>query len=161
MTEVADGDRIIANGGSMERQDVRENKIDGNETADARVPMDEALFLRIKAAFEKRGGIIESGDNIDRHLDSMGAEAATFDESTIIIKRGIPTASTLFEELIHTAQYRKGIVSTENKDVLELEAKRKLVRNQKAYKIPDHENEETLRQIAILENRLINGQERD
>lgn len=113
--------------------------------------MSEALFRKIKDSFEKNGGVIRSSGEIDRHLDSVGAEAATYNENTIIIKSGlVPGASALFEELIHTAQYKSGRATGDNWIDMEIEAKEKLVKHQKSYGIPDVENEETKRQLREL-----------
>jgi len=98
--------------------------------------MDEKRFERIKVAFERNGGVIVSSPELDKHLDSRGADAATFNEDTIIIRSGqIPSATAMFEELIHTTQYRTGRANGSNWMQMEIEAKQKLVRNQKAYGI--------------------------
>jgi len=118
---------------------------------DGHIPMDAKQFARIKIAFEKNGGIIDSSPELDRHLDSRGSEAAAFSEDTIIVKSGqIPSASAMFEELIHTTQYKSGRATGSNWIQMEIEAKEKLVRYQKQYKIPNIENERTLRQIEQL-----------
>jgi len=119
--------------------------------------MNETQFRRIKKAFEANGGVIASSSEIDRHLDKMKSEAATFNEKTILIKSGIPTASAMFEELIHTSQFRGGKVTGSNMIEMEIEAKRKLVRYQKLYGIPDHENAVTLKHIRELEQILKGG----
>ena len=119
--------------------------------------MDEMRFQRINRAFEANGGVIASGPEIDRHLEKFKAEASTIDEKTILIKSGIPTASAMFEELIHTAQIRSGRATGVNMVEMEIEAKRKLVRHQKLYGIPDHENEVTIKHIRELEQILRGG----
>ena len=109
-------------------------------------PMDESHFLRIKAAFERKGGVIDSSAELDRHLESLGADAATLDALTIIIRSDrIPSASAMFEELVHTAQYRTGRANGANWIQMEIEAKGKLVRCQKQNGIPDAENAQTVR----------------
>jgi len=117
------------------------------------IPMDENQFANIKKAFEARGGVISSSAEIDRHLDMMGADAATLNENTILIRHNtIPSASAIFEELIHTAQYRTGRAASGNWNDMEIEAKLKLIKYQKHYKIPDIENEITLQQLEKLIN---------
>jgi len=118
---------------------------------DLRVPMDEAKYQRIKSAFERNGCKIESSDEYDKYLDWRGADAATLDAKTIVFRSGSPpTASELFEELIHAAQHRRGIVSTDNVLQLEMAAKEKLISYQRNYDIPDMENEQTIMHLEGL-----------
>jgi len=113
--------------------------------------MDEAKFERIRAAFEKRGGAIISSPDIDRHLDKMGAEASTWNATTILMRQNhIPSASAIFEELIHTSQYRTGRATGSNWIDMEIEAKQKLIRNQKKYGISDIENNVSIEQLKAL-----------
>ena len=113
--------------------------------------MDEDRYRRIKAAFEKRGGMFASSPEIDKHLDIIGAEASTMNSKTILMRQNhIPSASAMFEELIHTAQYRTGRATGSNWIEMEIEAKGKLINNQKKYDIPDIENNETIRQLEEL-----------
>jgi len=126
---------------------------DGSEAV--RIPMDAAKFQRIKDAFEKNGGIIESSDEYDKYLDWRDADAATLDAKTMVFRQGSPpTASELFEELVHTAQHRKALVSTENVYELELVAKEKLIKYQKQYDIPDDEHLESVAQAESLKKYL-------
>ena len=121
------------------------------------VSMCESQFLRIKNAFERNGGIIDSSPELDRHLETLKADAATFDATTIIVKSDrTPTATAMFEELIHTAQYRTGRANGANWIQMEIEAKEKLVRYQKQYGITDAENTQTARQITALKKLLGN-----
>ena len=64
----------------------------------------------------------------------------------------MPSASAVFEELIHTAQYQLGKMRGENMVEMEIQAKKKLVRYQKQYGITDEENEITLLQLRELLN---------
>jgi hypothetical protein len=56
----------------------------------------------------------------------------------------------LFEELIHTAQYRSGRATGANMIEMEIEAKEKLIRCQRQYGIPDDENQTTIQQLNTL-----------
>jgi len=115
------------------------------------IPMDEAKYKLIKAAFEKRGGAIISSSEIDEHLNKMGAEASTLNATTILMRQNlIPSASTMFEELIHTSQYRTGRVASSNWIDMEIEAKQKLIKYQKNYDIPDIENNVSIEQLKAL-----------
>jgi len=113
--------------------------------------MDEEKFERIKAAFEMRGGVIISSPEIDEHLDKIGAEASTWNATTILMRQNhVPSASAMFEELIHTSQYRTGRATGSNWIDMEIEAKQKLIKNQKKYDIPDVENDVSLNQMKAL-----------
>ena len=122
--------------------------------------MDEAKYLQIKNAFEKNGGTMGSSDELDSYLDWRGADAATIDEKYIAFRQGSPpTASEMFEELIHTAQLRNAIVSTDNVQECELKAKEKLIKYQKQYDIPDSEHAQTVKQVEELK-RIISAKNR-
>ena len=117
--------------------------------------MNEEKFSQIKAAFEKNGGTFESSPELDEYLAMRGADAITLNEKLIIFRYyPPPTASEVFEELIHTAQFRNGRVATSSMANLEIEAKEKLIKNQKQYGIPNHENEQTKRQLDELKRML-------
>jgi len=117
-----------------------------------RVPMDNAEFERIKNAFERNGGMVIQNCEWDRHLDKRNADASSFGSDTMIFRSGTPpTRSELFEELIHTSQNRQGrFYGPSNVVEMEIEAKRKLVANQRVYGISDVENAETIRQLNSL-----------
>jgi hypothetical protein len=120
-------------------------------------PMDEALFARIKAAFERNGGKIFQGPDYDRYLEMRGAEAIT-DNAKQVVFGSQPTTSAVFEELIHTAQYRSGRWNTlvdevgiaEATRLMEIEAAEKLLRNAKAWAIPEEETRQTAARLAKL-----------
>ena len=117
--------------------------------------MDESKFKKSKAAFERNGGKMDSSDELDKYLDYKDASAATLNEDLIIFKHASPpTTSEFYEELIHTAQFKQGRVSTDMTLELEIEAKEKLIKYQKQYGIPDHENEETIKQLNALKQTL-------
>lgn len=110
--------------------------------------MNSRLFQRIKTRFESLGGIIDQSDEAQRYLRSRQAEAATFNHTTIILKPH-PTNAEVFEELIHTAQYRSGRARGDNVYEMEIEAIEKLLRCRVPYKL-------TAIDVAQLTNRLNN-----
>ena len=115
------------------------------------LPMNEERFYRMKAAFEKQGGVMASSEEIDRHLDAMGASAATLNATTVLIRQNrIPTASEMFEEMIHVSQYRTGKATGSNWLDMEIETKKKLIRNKKQYDITDEEQQITINQLKEL-----------
>ncbi|MCL2517934.1 MAG: hypothetical protein FWF15_05165 [Oscillospiraceae bacterium] len=121
------------------------------------IPMDNEKFLKIKTAFEKRGGIIQCDKATDKYLDSKMAEGLTYNENTILLKTNA-SVSAVFEELIHSAQYRQGRNdgTPENRLLMEIEAQKKLIKNQKAYGISDIENEQTKKALTDYYKELEN-----
>jgi hypothetical protein len=89
----------------------------------------------MKAAFERQGGIIDQTAEAQRYLAARGANAATFNAKTIIMKP-CPTATEAFEEFIHTAQYRTGLATGANVVDMEIAAAEKLIKNASAWHIP-------------------------
>ena len=89
--------------------------------------MDAECFARIKTAFERNGGIIDQSEEAQRLLNYHNAEAATLNAVTILLKPH-PTSAAIFEELIHTAQYRTGRATGANIVEMEIEAAEKLLR---------------------------------
>jgi hypothetical protein len=123
----------------------------GEAMQNARIPMDETVFLRAKAAFERMGGEIIQSEEGDRLLQHGDADALTLNDLLVVFRSGQPpTATEFYEEFIHVSQYRKNLVSTDNFIELEIETKEKLVKYQKQYRIPDCENKETIRHLSVL-----------
>lgn len=106
-------------------------------------PMNAEQFYRMKNALEKMGVVIIQDEDGDNYLQFIGAEAVTFgDGKTIIFKSGRPpSASAMFEEVIHSTQLRKleeplviGDPETQLLRLqLEIEANEKLLRNKDVY----------------------------
>ena len=87
--------------------------------------------------------MLGQSESMDKYLVSQGNEAATFSDGTIVLHTSI-SASGFFEELIHYGQIKNGraiIGDDENNLLLEIEAKERLIKYQKAYKITDYEIE--------------------
>ena len=113
--------------------------------------MDEVKYNKIKTAFEKNGGEMNSSPELDKYLDFRDADAVTLNSKLIVFRYGSPpTASELFEELIHTAQFKNGRISSALTAENEIEAKEKLIKYQKQYGIPDQENQQTKMQLEEL-----------
>ncbi|NDI35095.1 hypothetical protein [Chengkuizengella sediminis] len=77
------------------------NRINSNSGT----PMDSVKFNRMKSAFEKQGGLIVKEDEALPLLNYHGVEASTLDSNTIAFRPN-PSTSAVFEEFIHTTQYR-------------------------------------------------------
>lgn len=123
-------------------------------------PMDPERFARMKAAFERQGGTIWQDAEAQRYLGHRGAEAIMLNEKFIVHKPE-PSASAVFEEFIHTAQFRSGKFNkyselygpAKARDLLEIEAAEKLIANSKAWGIPEEETRETMRRLELLKAR--------
>jgi SPP1 gp7 family putative phage head morphogenesis protein len=112
--------------------------------------MDPDVIQRVKKALNKKGAHIEQSAELDEWLIKKGVEAVTFSDGKTIIMHTRVSASGFFEELIHYGQINSGraIYGDKNNNLLlEIEAKERLIKNQKAYKITDYE-------IGILKNTL-------
>lgn len=118
--------------------------------------IDPVKFDRMKTAFEKQGGVIDQSDEAMRYLDYRGAEAVTWNEKTIQLRQS-PTTSAVFEEFIHTAQYRAGKIPDQTpRTVLtvEIEAAEKLINYRKAYGIPNVETRATIERLRRMRQEL-------
>lgn len=107
-------------------------------------PMPKKQFRAIKKAFQQQGGIIQQNNEIDKYLDRKHAEGITYNAATILLKQN-PGRASVFEELIHTAQYRQGKIdgSAKSRLISEIEAQKKLIKYAKAYKLTDFEIKQT------------------
>ena len=96
-------------------------------------PMPKKQFRAIKKAFQQHGGIIQQNDETDAYLESKHAEGITYNAEIILLKQN-PGRASVFEELIHTAQYRNGKNDGSVKSSLinEIEAQKKLIKHAKA-----------------------------
>ena len=128
--------------------------------------MDKDRFDRIVTGLDKQGIKVVSNCDIDRYLNAMGAEAAvSSDGKYIYIQHDrIPTASAMFEEIIHSTQIRKqgpieSIVAGCNVEFLrrEIEAQKKMLRNSKAYGFTDDDIADVKRNLSIYMRELEKG----
>lgn len=118
--------------------------------------MDPQKFQNIKRAFEHQGGVIDQSAEAQRYLRSRGAEAATFNAKTMVLKEK-PSNAEVFEELIHTAQYRTGRATGSNVVEMEIEAAEKLIRNRRAYAISNSDTRDTISRLRGLREALSGG----
>lgn len=106
-------------------------------------PMDEKRFKKMSSGLEKNGVAVIQDEEGDRYLTAMVAEAMTLsDGSAVIFQSGrTPSASAVFEEVIHTTQIRKrGTIDSYGDDeskaeqlYREIEAGEKMLKHQNAY----------------------------
>ncbi|WP_218080314.1 IPT/TIG domain-containing protein [Anthocerotibacter panamensis] len=111
-------------------------------------PMDSLKFKKLKAAFERTGGVIDQSADAVAYLDFRNGNALTLNSKTILL-RPDPSASEVFEEFIHTAQFRKGTIDSSEVMQAEIEAAEKLIRYRRLYGIT---NDETRFIIQRLKN---------
>lgn len=99
-------------------------------------PMPPEQLSRIKKAFERNGGVIQQDLETDQYLAERNAEGITYDAKTILLRME-PSRAAVFEELIHTEQYRNGRNdgSEYSRIVNEIEAQEKLLKHAKAYQL--------------------------
>ena len=81
-----------------------------------------------------------------RLLQSLGAEGATLDSSTILLRQN-PGTSAVYEELIHSAQLRRGMNDVTR---MEIEAAEKLIQFRQGYGIPNSETRQTIERLRQL-----------
>lgn len=99
-------------------------------------PMPKYQVQRIAKAFSKNGGVIQMGVETDRHLDGMRAQGSTLAAGIILLHTN-PSRATVFEELIHSTQYKKGMNDGTPLSAArcEIEAKEKLLKYAEAYRL--------------------------
>ncbi len=119
------------------------------------VPMPKKQFRNIKKAFQRQGGIIQQNDETDSYLETKHAEGITYDAKTILLKKN-PSRASVFEELIHATQYRKGKNdgSTKSRLLNEIEAQEKLLKYAQAYKLTESEIEQTKNALKRYQEEL-------
>lgn len=108
--------------------------------------MDPTLFARMKAAFERQGGVMKVDAESTRLAQTLGVEGITFDAKTIALPQN-PSTSAVYEELIHTAQLRRGMTDVTQ---MEIEAAEKLIRFRRGYRIPNAETRQTIGRLRQL-----------
>ena len=117
--------------------------IKATEIIEKQIPIDAERLNRIKEGLAKHGMVIEQSAEWDERLISKGYEALTFSDGTIVAHTKA-SASGIFEELIHYGQIKRGgtIIDDEKNNILmEIEAKERLIKYKKAYRITESEIE--------------------
>ena len=140
--------------------DIMYRKKKGNDYIE---PMPRGQLMKIVKAFKKQGGVIQMNAETDYYLKHIRhVEGITLNANTVCLMRK-PGRASVFEELIHTTQYRKGRMDgTRIQNVrCEIEAKKKLLKYQKAYKLTPNEIKATeksledyIKELADLEKEV-------
>lgn len=134
---------------------IKSKKMYRKKKTDKIKPMPKKQLKKIVKAFRKNGGIIQMNTDTDGYLEYKKAEAITYDAKTILLRQN-PGRAAVFEELIHAAQFRKGMNdgSLRSRIICEIEAQNKLLRNAKAYKLTDAEIRQTRSALKAYEKQL-------
>lgn len=120
-------------------------------------PVNEKLYASKKNYVERHGGVVmRGGADVERHLDEMGADAASLEK--IIFFRENPTTSEVLEEVFHFEQHERGDYSgmepEETRLRREIDAQKYLIEAEKRYNIPKEETEQTKRALEEYERLL-------
>jgi hypothetical protein len=122
----------------------------------------------MKSAFERSGGSILQSADTDAYLlwraQQMGARnvgGITHNAKEILLPTS-PTRTAVFEEFIHTAQFRHGRANLYferygnvlGSDYLEIEAAEKLIRNRNAWQLPNSEVHEVIDRLRTLRTKV-------
>lgn len=111
-------------------------------------PVNAALYSSQKNYVERHGGVVlRGGDEAERHLDSMGVDAAYMTGAGVIMLRHDATTSEVLEEVYHFQQDQRGDYSDRNAAVMALlrerDAQRYLLSVAERYNIPKSETAQT------------------
>lgn len=142
--------KYVAN---SEKRGIIEMKRKKNDNKSETMPKKQ--LQKIIKRFKKLGGTIQMSEETDKYLDSKFAEAITYDAHTILLRQK-PSRASVFEELIHSAQYGTGKNdgSYISRLKCEIEAQEKLLRYQKAYRLTKIEVEQTEKALNDYKNEL-------
>ena len=114
--------------------------------------MDAGLFQRIQNAFQRTPGrIMESSPASELHLGPNPLiEGETLSKDVIALRMN-PSTSSVYEELIHTAQKARGMTDVTE---MEIEAAQKLIKFADRYHIPPEQTQQTIERLnALLKSR--------
>lgn len=114
-------------------------------------------FDELTIEAKKNGATILRGtDEIEKHFDSVNAQAATLGD-TMLFRKNVRVCDVL-EESYHFMQNKKGINIDKTEPLRtylnEIEAKQFIIDNERKYKVPRIEIEETKRQLSEYQKAL-------
>lgn len=126
-------------------------------------PIDPARLERMVGAFQRNGDVVDQGAGAQAYLQMRGAEGLTLNADTILLPPN-PNTSSVFEEFIHSAQFRTGRVDAYTdlygnagaQTRLEIDAAEKLITNRSAYRIPNSETRQTIQRLRDYRTQLGN-----
>ena len=111
--------------------------------------VNDALYSSQKNYVERHGGVVlRGGEEAERHLDSMGVDAAYMTGAGVIMLRHDATTSEVLEEVYHFQQDQRGDYADRNAAVMTLlrerDAQRYLLSVAERYNIPKSETRQTM-----------------
>lgn len=113
-------------------------------------PVNDSLYNSQKNYVERHGGVVmRGGEEVERHLDMVGADAAHLDG--VVFLRGDANTSEVLEEVYHFQQEQRGDYREYGDNVrrllLERDAQRYLLSVAERYNIPKDETRQTERAL--------------
>ena len=107
-----------------------------NSTDKRAEPMPRKQFQRICKALKNHGVFVWIGDDAEQVCRLQGVDAFTLNEKTVAFRKN-PSRAVVFEELIHLWQYANNRCdgSRVSRIKCEIEAKEKVLKYAKAYKL--------------------------
>lgn len=120
-------------------------------------PMPKKQLQRIVRSFKAKGGVIQMNEETDAYLKLQNAEGSTLNADTILLNSN-PSRAVIFEELIHSAQWREGfdMADLETRLKCEIAAQEKLIKHAEAYKLSEAEIAQTKSALASYTKELNN-----
>jgi hypothetical protein len=113
--------------------------------------MNAGLFKRIQKAFQRiPGRVMASSPASELHLGPNPLIQGETLSQDVIALRMNPSTSSVYEELIHTAQLRRGMTDVTQ---MEIEAAQKLIRFSDQYNIPAQETQMTIERLNALQGK--------
>jgi RHS repeat-associated protein len=82
---------------------------------------------------------LRTGTDIERLLDSQGAEAAMFDGTNLILHKANPSKAALLEEFLHGTQSKLGIINKLGRTEVEAHVKDFMIRHKKMLNLMDED----------------------
>lgn len=156
----SDGSWLIANSITKTGKSVVLTRRNPSETEIRRASMktvNEHTYNFVRNRIERNGGVvIRGGEEANRHLDSVGADASSFGD--VVMFRDNPTVSEVLEEECHFFQQKRGDYGYEcaEKMILlrEIDAQKYLLSMTKRYNIPKSEVGVTKANLLDYERQL-------
>lgn len=117
--------------------------------------VNKEVLKRVIKGLEATGHEVAMNKETDRYLETFGKEAVTYSNGTVLYHSKLST-SGMYEEIIHLSQLRLYGYNycSENYDLLEIEAKKKLLKNAKSYGISDYEKKIIRETLKYHEDKL-------
>lgn len=110
----------------------------------------------ITADFRGSGGVVDQSVDAQRYLQTRGAGGLTLNQETILLPAN-PTRTTVYEELVHAEQFRRGVTLEAGRGGVlrfEIEAAETLIRNRQAWQLPADEVRQVIENLRNMRAEL-------